>query len=1188
MASEFISGDAAGNTNLWQKFVPTLFIGLGGSGKDVLMRLRRRLFDKYNIKRSEFLRFLVLDTNMQEWYPKGEAEEDYKDVELDVDEMSNCQIQQNDFATVFASLNNQVGRLYSGWLKPTMRNYGPESVIDGAGTHRQFGRMAFMLQHGAIRDKIERHIRDAMKYAGASPQDVLVPGGSVQSNVIEVVILTSLSGGTGSGMLLDTAYMVKDILAGSGHLTRYSTVIGFLPTMFEKVVDDAMYRKLQQNAYGTLLELEYYGTPRTGDELFIGNLADVPHHEKRRLDQDNRVGFHAPWRARGDEFIDGVGWEACYLVDNRNPLAMNAGLSPNACYQMTADYLFMDFEQSAFGINKRSVRSNLSQYKQGFIRTPIHRNLTDEEKTRLKDEIVKDRDVLFATHNGCTFNSFGLAEVSFDEARLYRAAGYRLAQRLVQERWQGDSTRPTEIDLTKWTQDDLFPSKEAADAGTPSFRPEALVSAFFETWAAGVKTGSLLDAIKTDFEAVKRTPPAKGTAALRSLMQKHDALLKDSAVQLALATNELRLYGDERKDGPLRAQLRELASRRIGQLGISASLELFKSYRDALKDVGIAAQKSGHPSQSVALARQEEADSVPHPVRGIAQTVEFASSCSKSEKHVRGEYRRAARTYIASLTEKLEQFVGGSEQKKAPDGLDKLGGLDQLGGTLYAQVKNADTFLKDLGTRLAERYRHSRTGESSERRQELSSWDDERYDEHINTALSNFIGKGAAGGHAAKFDWGRLQTKVLEVVRPATNGKMTGGTFADFIQYCFANQLTTSKKLPQVAELLGRACEKILRDAELNLKDFADGGVIDLLSTDNEPAQTRKIEKLIKFSAPYFALNGNFQRDVTGYAPKFYSILGYRAGNKKNANVSDVSAANAEEMVKFITRMSEAAGGPVDGQIHGKLQGNPSSLVLCREVWGLPLQHYTYLEDLASEYFNPSGGNRRPIDECHIDFHQAAENLPDVRMVGIGNHNLIRDNVKTVLLSLMTGTLFRGQDGLFYVRVPARIDFDNFCLGAKFNRVIKQGCEVREVWQPLDAEWKHWETKAARTPRLWAAAYLSAQRTYELSRQNIMAGGQNYAPPLRNCFELILDQAQHELQKTPEGRQWYAFLKFPDRGVTDAQQRIAARAAFSQRMSDEGVLVRISDNVPVFRIEEEKIDRFELPTTTESPQSQPV
>ncbi len=246
-------------------YVPTVYIGLGGTGKEVLMRLRKRSHEKVGSRQRKFVRYLIIDTDVNQWWPRNEREEDYAPVKPQESEIVECPISESQFYTAFDLLEKQGDRRYS-WLNPRMRDYKPP--IDGAGTHRQFGRMAFLLNYESIRERIEGHIQGVFA-AAARPDATAADELTVAQNTVEIVIVTSMAGGTGAGMFIDISYLVKDIFNTNDRLrnvpSKYISLIAVLPTAWEDQ-DKQNYRKFQRNAYASLLELGHEA-PFVGDHL---------------------------------------------------------------------------------------------------------------------------------------------------------------------------------------------------------------------------------------------------------------------------------------------------------------------------------------------------------------------------------------------------------------------------------------------------------------------------------------------------------------------------------------------------------------------------------------------------------------------------------------------------------------------------------------------------------------------------------------------------------------------------------------------------------------------------------------------------------------------------------------------------------------------------------------------------------
>ena len=72
-------GKIDGNAHDVEHVIPTLMIGLGGTGKQILTRVRKRLYDKFGRPSFPFLRTVAFDTDVQpaDGVPHDETELDY-------------------------------------------------------------------------------------------------------------------------------------------------------------------------------------------------------------------------------------------------------------------------------------------------------------------------------------------------------------------------------------------------------------------------------------------------------------------------------------------------------------------------------------------------------------------------------------------------------------------------------------------------------------------------------------------------------------------------------------------------------------------------------------------------------------------------------------------------------------------------------------------------------------------------------------------------------------------------------------------------------------------------------------------------------------------------------------------------------------------------------------------------------
>lgn len=183
---------------------PAIIIGLGGTGQWVLTYIKKNLEDTYGQVPQE-IRLLSFDTTSEKTEAKVERNEEHAKV-------GNIQLSEGEFVYLGGDIRKICKKVADGegynqlssWLQA---KYYLSALDDdafllskGAGQRRQFGRMAVFYDLGKnpseIYGKIEQAITDVSK---SSKQQ------------IEIFITCSLAGGTGSGMVIDIAHIVRQI-----------------------------------------------------------------------------------------------------------------------------------------------------------------------------------------------------------------------------------------------------------------------------------------------------------------------------------------------------------------------------------------------------------------------------------------------------------------------------------------------------------------------------------------------------------------------------------------------------------------------------------------------------------------------------------------------------------------------------------------------------------------------------------------------------------------------------------------------------------------------------------------------------------------------------------------------------------------------------------------------------------------
>jgi serine/threonine protein kinase len=224
-------------------FAPTLFIGIGATGGLVLRELRRRLSDAFGpLDAVPAFQMLLLDTDGRQINSLIRNKDEWADVDV----VALPLRRPEDYKFRESGLNRW---LHRRWLYNMPRSLSTEG-------YRPLGRLA-LVDHGP---RAVVSLRTALAKA-ASAENVAkaadATGLPFRPGHVRVVLVASISGATGSGILLDLAYAVRgelkkrscsdeDVLALLLHSAPYAA---------------ADRDKAVANAYATLSELGHYSSP---------------------------------------------------------------------------------------------------------------------------------------------------------------------------------------------------------------------------------------------------------------------------------------------------------------------------------------------------------------------------------------------------------------------------------------------------------------------------------------------------------------------------------------------------------------------------------------------------------------------------------------------------------------------------------------------------------------------------------------------------------------------------------------------------------------------------------------------------------------------------------------------------------------------------------------------------------------
>ncbi|MEM8945688.1 MAG: tubulin-like doman-containing protein [Planctomycetota bacterium] len=184
--------------------VPTLVIGIGGTAGHVLNQLRQRLSTQYGTRQAlPSLQLLLLDTDKKALL---EATHNESDACLVSEETLALQLRRpQDYRDHASRLSSWLSRR---WLYNIPKSLRTEGL-------RPLGRLAFADHARRVIQRIRLSISQAME------EDALrisqeTTGCSFSSEAVNVYVVASISGGTGSGMSIDLGYAVKGLLEKLG------------------------------------------------------------------------------------------------------------------------------------------------------------------------------------------------------------------------------------------------------------------------------------------------------------------------------------------------------------------------------------------------------------------------------------------------------------------------------------------------------------------------------------------------------------------------------------------------------------------------------------------------------------------------------------------------------------------------------------------------------------------------------------------------------------------------------------------------------------------------------------------------------------------------------------------------------------------------------------------------------------
>lgn len=299
---------------------PTLVIGLGGSGTEVVRLVKSRIRRAMGTM-PEIVDFLALDT----------------------EPCNNPPGLERIFAREFGYLGDYNASDVMEHLDrhPHIQDWWPANetrvsgtIHKGARQRRIVGRLSLYARWGEFAIPLDRkidRIRDIANKEQLQKRGVEVERATGQ---VQVYIIGSLCGGTGAGIFLDVAFRVRKVLKDDADIVG----VFLLPSCFLQLVQSRIQKqRIQANAAASLLELNYFMEGNPFDSCF----PDQPFRD--RQGEKNVFPLYRPF-------------DSVYLVDRSNGKELLDGV--DEIQKMTAQQVFLDMV-TPLGKRYAARRANL-------------------------------------------------------------------------------------------------------------------------------------------------------------------------------------------------------------------------------------------------------------------------------------------------------------------------------------------------------------------------------------------------------------------------------------------------------------------------------------------------------------------------------------------------------------------------------------------------------------------------------------------------------------------------------------------------------------------------------------------------------------------------------------------------------------------------------------------------------------
>lgn len=263
---------------------PIVFVGLGGTGIDALLRIKNEVQTRMPLPKDDTgkiigtspanIGFLAIDT------AKQAMEKSYGIAEFDKngDEFVNISVDGLPKAISAVVEQTRTDDVVWSWFD---RDINGNGGVDGANGIRQVGRFMLIQNIKEIKSKFEKTINRVLNAAKGQ-----------ETTKLRIFVLTGIGGGTGSGTFIDVAYLLRKF---GSEVNNNTTLFGYIFTPDLNKGKGGDQTSMYRNGFASLKELDYWMSIGSHGEHFKQDYSDTV-----RVDSNRRP------------------FEYCHLITGRN------------------------------------------------------------------------------------------------------------------------------------------------------------------------------------------------------------------------------------------------------------------------------------------------------------------------------------------------------------------------------------------------------------------------------------------------------------------------------------------------------------------------------------------------------------------------------------------------------------------------------------------------------------------------------------------------------------------------------------------------------------------------------------------------------------------------------------------------------------------------------------------------------